>query len=84
MPRDLAATIRVTLCVDLYAAMALERGPWRPAVLFQQPGVGLPVLAQQPGRALDVSEEEGDGAGRQRAHVLIMPARSQRSTPFAP
>ena len=56
---------RVALCVDLDAAVTLERLAQHAAVLFQQPGVGLPVLAQQPGRAFDVREQEGDGAGRE-------------------
>ena len=45
------------------------------AVLGQRLGVRLRAeLVQQPRRALDVGEEERDGAGRERlAHAWIMP-----------
>jgi hypothetical protein len=45
----------------------------RASVLAEQVGPAVAVLVQQPRRALDVREEERDGAGRQlSAHVRIM------------
>jgi hypothetical protein len=55
------------LRVDLDAAVARERVAQDMPVLREQLRVALAVLVEQPGRALDVGEEEGDGPeGRSR------------------
>ncbi len=52
----------VTLRVHLHATMVGEGLPQQPPVLGQSLGVALgPQFVQQPGGALDVGEEEGDG-----------------------
>ncbi len=49
--------------------MGSERLPQDPLVLGQHlPVAGAAELVQELGRALDVGEEKGDGAGRQLAH----------------
>ena len=54
----------VALRVDLDAAVASARLADDAAVLGERLRVGLGAeLVQQPRRALDVGEEEGDGAG---------------------
>ena len=58
----------VPLRVDLDAAVARERFPQHPPMLAEEVRVPLAVLAQQPGRALDIREEEGDRAARELAH----------------
>ena len=64
----------VALGVDLDAAVFREGVPQRAAVLVEEIRVSRPVLLEKPGRALDVREEEGDGAGRQLgpAHGAII------------
>src|SRR5439155_26227056 len=59
----------VALGVDLDAAVAGEGLPEDAPVLRQRVGVGVAELVQQACRALDVGEEEGDGAGRELAHL---------------
>ena len=71
----------VTLRVDLDAAVPRERLPQRAAVVVEEVCVSRPVLLEEPSRALDVREEEGDGAGRQvwPAHgAIISPRRARR------
>jgi len=56
-----------------------ERLPQLTPVLGEEAGVRCTVLLEEPRRALDVREEEGNGSGRQpaRAHVaIIAPAAS--------
>jgi hypothetical protein len=53
----------VALRIHLDAPVPLAGRAQDAAVLGQQVGVALAVLLQQPRRALDVGEEEGDGAG---------------------
>ena len=54
---------RVPLRVDLHAAMRGERDAQNTAVLRERPHVGFfAELVDQPRRALDVSEEQCDGA----------------------
>ena len=64
----------VALRVDLDAAVAREGLAQDAAVLGERLCVGLaPELVQQPGRALDVGEEEGDGSGGEIAwHGIMM------------
>src|SRR5829696_6778144 len=47
---------------DLDAAVAAERGTKHAPVLGEDIGVAVAELVQQPGVALDVGEEERDGA----------------------
>src|SRR5205807_4091480 len=55
----------VPLRVDLDAAVLGKSGPQEPAVLGQRLHITfLPQLFDQPRRALDVCEQQGDGAGR--------------------
>jgi hypothetical protein len=65
---------RVPLCVYLDAAPSRTGFADETAVLDQRLVVGLrSQLVQQPRRALDVGEEECDGAGRELgAHTEIM------------
>ena len=55
---------RIALGVDLEAVPFRERGAQEPALLGEQVGVFLPQAFQQPGRTLDVREQERDRAGR--------------------
>src|SRR5690349_12250383 len=50
----------VAAAVDLLATGVRERGPHRVPVLLQGGGVRIAELLQEPGRSLDVGEEEGD------------------------
>ena len=65
---------RVALGVDLDAAVSGERIAQHAAVLGERLGVRVrPERVQQPRRALDVGEEEGDGAGREiRPHDAVL------------
>jgi hypothetical protein len=58
----------ISLRVDLDAAEAFEGRPQQAAVSRKSLGVPLAELLQQPRRAGDVGEEEGDRAGRQLTH----------------
>jgi hypothetical protein len=61
---------RVALRVHLGSAVAGARGAQETPVLHKRLRVTLrPEIAKQPRRPFDVSEKEGDGAGRQSAHV---------------
>jgi hypothetical protein len=55
---------RVALRIDLDAAVAGEGSAQDAAMLRQHLGIVLAELVQQPGRPLDIREEEGDGARR--------------------
>ena len=56
---------RVPLRIDLDTAVAVESIPQHSAVLGQGCGVsGVPERVEQPGRAVDVGEEERDGSTR--------------------
>ena len=56
----------ISLCVDLDATLGRARLPDDPAVLGERLGVRLGAeRVQELRRALDVGEEEGDGAGRE-------------------
>ena len=59
---------RVPLGVHLDAAVRRECLAERTPVLGERLRVGLTELVQEAGRALDVREEEGDGAGGKVAH----------------
>jgi hypothetical protein len=54
----------VALCVDLVTVKLLDRRTKQPGVCRENLVVPVPELLQQPRRAFDVTEEEGDGAGR--------------------
>jgi hypothetical protein len=62
----------VALGVDLYAVVPLEGVAQHAPVLGERLRVGVAELVHQPRRALDVGEEEGDGAGRELAHPPII------------
>src|SRR3954469_11446539 len=64
----------VTLGVDLDPVMTVDRASQGSPVVGEEIGVSRPVLMDQPGRALDIGEQEGDGAGREVAHGPIMPS----------
>ena len=51
---------------------AARTRPQDPPVLGEEVGIGRPVLLEEPRRALDVGEEEGDGATRELAHGSIL------------
>src|SRR4026209_308811 len=65
---------RVTLGVNLDPALADACLATQTAMLRERRGVGLrSEFVQQPRRALNVSEEEGDGAGRKVvAHACVI------------
>ena len=63
---------RVALRVDLDAAALGERVAHQPAVVGEDAVVALAELLQQRRRALDVAEDEGDGAARERGHAPSM------------
>ena len=60
---------RITLGVDLDAAVTLEGVAQHAPMLGEQVRVTVAVLLQKPRRALDVREEERDRAVRQRRHA---------------
>ena len=64
----------IALGVHFDALVSRERLPQDSSMLVEQIGVAPPVLLQESCRALDVREEEGDGAGRQLgpAHRAIL------------
>ena len=67
---------RISLCVDLVPELRCKRVAQDPLMLLQRLAVALAQLLQQPSRALDVGEQEGDGADRElvdRAHWLVVP-----------
>ncbi len=62
----------IALRVDLDAAVRREGFAHEALVLGERSGVGLGAeLVEQPRRALDVGEEEGDDPGRQRPHMPL-------------
>ena len=60
------------MSVHLDAAMLLERLAQDAPVIDQRLRIRLAKVIQQPRRALDVGEQEGDGASRELAHLLII------------
>jgi len=68
---------------DLDAAVAAERGTKHAPVLGEDIGVAVAELVQQPGGALDVGEEERDGARwklRHRPSIAWRPCTFQPRT----
>ena len=59
---------RVALGVDLGSTLVAEALAEQLPVVADDVAVGVPELLEQPGRALDVGEEERDGASRKRRH----------------
>jgi hypothetical protein len=59
---------RVALRVDLVASVAGDGRADQPPVVGQHLRVPLPQRLDQPGRALDVTEQEGDRAARKVSH----------------
>ena len=59
---------RVALRVDLGAAASLHGAAHDPPVVVHDLRVVVAELLQQPRRALDVAEEEGDRSAGKRAH----------------
>jgi hypothetical protein len=81
---------RVALRVDLLAAPRGERVADHPPVLGEGVRVAVAERLEELGRALDVGEDEGDGAAVQRRHALSLSssssstcARRRRSLGFA-
>ena len=74
---------RVTLCVDLDAAVGAERLAHDPPVVGNQGGVGVPEPLEQLRRALDVAEHERDRSGGER-HDDIQAAVLPRYMPMSP
>jgi hypothetical protein len=62
---------RVALRVDLGPARLAERLADEPPVVARDLGVAVAQLLQQPRRAFDVGEDEGDRALWERAHGTI-------------
>jgi hypothetical protein len=61
----------IALRVDLDPAVLSESASQDAPVLGEDVRVPLPELVEQPRRALDVREEEGDGPGRQLGHARV-------------
>ena len=59
---------RVSLRVDLGPAVLRERLAEECPMRGEQVGIGGTVLVEEIGGALDVREEQGEGAGREVAH----------------
>ncbi len=72
---------RVALRVDLDAVVSRERFSQGAAVLREEIRVARSVLLEEPRRALDVGEEEGDGAGRKLGPGHDRAVRSRWSGP---
>ena len=68
--------------IDPLAVVCLGRRADDPVVVGEERGVGVAELLQEPGRALDVGEQERDGAARQRDghHQRPSSRTSRRST----
>ena len=69
---------RVTLGADLTPAELGEGGPKQPPMLPQHLQVAVAQPLQQPGRALDVGEQQRDRAARQLGHDAPSPASQPR------
>ena len=90
--RDLAARERdekrIALSIDLHSAVTRKRFPQRASMLSQRLRVTMRAqLMQQPGRTLDVGEEECNRAGGQIAHYERIPrsrSRYQSHRPLGP
>ena len=72
----------IPLSVDLDARVPRECVPQYPSVLGEQVGIGCPMLLEEPRRALDIGEEEGDGSAREVAHGSILELAPPRSLPL--
>ena len=72
---------RVALRVDLDAVVSRERISQGAAVLGEELGVAGSVLLEKPRRALDVGEQERDGAGRKLGPGHDRAVRSRSSGP---
>ena len=62
----------VSLRIHLDSAATCEGLSQHAPVLFEQRRKGVAVLLQQPGRAFDVGEEEGDGAGGKLGQASVL------------
>src|SRR5207253_10967070 len=69
---------RVALRTERDAAVTAERLPQNTPMLRQDVRVRVAELVQHARRALDVREQEGDGAGRELAHALMMATATPR------
>jgi hypothetical protein len=63
---------RVALRVDLDPAVPAERIPEDTPVIGKCLGISVAELVQQPGRALDVGEKEGDRPAGQLPHARMI------------
>ncbi len=63
---------RISLRVHLNAAVPVETLTQRSTVIREHARVGVAELVQQARRPLHVREEEGDGAGGQLGHTVMM------------
>jgi len=64
---------RVPLSADLPSVVLVEGHPKYTLMLGQDVGVAIAQPRQQPRRALDVREQEGDGAARELARAAHEP-----------
>jgi hypothetical protein len=62
---------RVTLRVDLAPFARVYRFPQNAPMVGEDVAIPLPELLQQPGRSLDVREQEGDGPTWELGHLTI-------------
>ena len=69
---------RVALRVHLHAVVPRESVTQDAAVLGEHLGVLVAQFVQQARRALDVREQEGDGAGGELGHRLMMRRRRRK------
>ena len=60
---------RIALGTELVAVIRLQRLPLDGVMRQQHLGIAIAELLDQPRRSLDITEIEGDGAGRQLAHA---------------
>jgi hypothetical protein len=65
---------RITLRLNLVPAMCGECLAQNPPVLVKRIAVPVAQLFQQPRRALDVSEQEGDGPDREFVRIAQDPS----------
>src|SRR5207302_9764074 len=61
--------VRIALGTELVAVIRLQRLPLDGVMRQQHLGIAIAELLDQPRRSLDITEIEGDGAGRQVAHA---------------
>jgi hypothetical protein len=82
---SVASETGVALCIHLLAVVRLEPAAHEGARVGEHVGILRAELLEQTGGAFDIGVEEGDDAGGQLRHIVLLTARPLlRSSPSAP